>query len=657
MNHSTTLPRGRIRARLLALPLFALLAAPASAQLVTYESMTDSSTWSLSFGGPYWSRGTAEPASHFGKVDTLNYIWWLDYSRKPVRLAAGTYRAVIWHKKVGTSGLYDLDFQASFNSTTVTSKVLASSVTVDTWECTKELEFTLDAPANVTFRLQNIDTTIQKQSWLFDSFVLERIAGDDLVGAGALGAWRGGATIRSSGANPWCTVAYQGTAATTSPLYASSAGSTQPAGEYCFTARVRKIVDTNGRMDIRTGSDAPHVSVTLKAADQPVGEWVWLPLTVLNLTTPSNFQIHVHLPQAAQNYEIGEYVIFKSVPQCDLYYKFDRGAGAVVVNYGTEQVSSKMVNMGVGPWQSPGKYGASMLQGSDMTSATHYNYCDTGWNKGFTGDFTVHWWMKERFPVVGNNTYVFGGPSGFRCFTYDPAGASLMIRGASGDILMPTVGASLLARAQAAAGVSVGLVVSGTSAQWYVDGQKHGAAIKLPAAPVVLAGTLNIGTSTVYPNSSIWDIDEFRLCTRAASEAEIKLWHATATAAVGSFGTSCGVTLGTTGGAPRVGNLKYTHTISGPPNMRFLYVIGFASAPFDMGIVFPELKGCTWYPRFDIQLVAATGASGSIALPGPVPNDSSIAGLFLESQVLGFTGSSPSLKFMSNALSHKIEMN
>ena len=83
---------------------------------------------------------------------------------------------------------------------------------------------------------------------------------------------------------------------------------------------------------------------------------------------------------------------------CLLYKKFDRGSGSESINYGSAAVASTLAKGSSGPsshWVSPGKYGSSMLSGSMHTSSTHANHCDTGFTAGFSGDFTVHWWMKE----------------------------------------------------------------------------------------------------------------------------------------------------------------------------------------------------------------------------------------------------------------------
>ena len=208
-----------------------------------------------------------------------------------------------------------------------------------------------------------------------------------------------------------------------------------------------------------------------------------------------------------------------------LYYKFDRGTGSDAVNYGTTGTTTN--------WVSPGQYGPSMLSGSANNSGTDFSYCDTGWSTGFTGDFTMHWWMKESSAPGTGLSYVFGGIGSFRCFTNGVAGTTLWVRAygaATDNIILPTVGDDLQVRARAAGGVCVGLVVStnaiATTAQWYIDGAAHGPAQTLTTTPTVGPGTssFKIGRHTSNTSSSTYDFDEFRLCDYAATPAEIASW-------------------------------------------------------------------------------------------------------------------------------------
>ena len=337
--------------------------------------------------------------------------------------------------------------------------------------------------------------------------------------------------------------------------------------------------------------------------------------------------------------------------QCELYYKFDRGVGDTAVNYGTAAVESKIMSMTTAPWAAAGQHGGS-LQGSANTSTTDYVYCDTGWNAAVATDFTVSWWSKQRVVPGTALSYVFSGKGSFRCFTNGVAGTELWCRAWGGvDLKLPTVGGTFQTRAAAATGVSVALVVDATnkSAQWYVDGAAHGAAIPLVAAVAIPAGNFIIGKHTSDSSSFAYDVDEFRFCSRAATAAEIKAWHSLPHAAAGHLGKDCGIVMAGKG-APTEGNALFALDFKSAAAFRYLFVAGVKPlAGFDMGVAFPAVAGCTWYTEFFIQI---TGSSpGSTSLPVPIPNGA--AGAAVEAQILGFDTAGKAM--MSNAVSIKVE--
>ena len=81
-------------------------------------------------------------------------------------------------------------------------------------------------------------------------------------------------------------------------------------------------------------------------------------------------------------------------------------------------------------------------------------------------------------------------------------------------------------------------------------------------------------------------------------------------------------------------------------------MVGVTRAPdFDMGIAFPNLSGCRWYPSFDVEIVGST-TNGQVLVPLPIPTSTSLAGLGVDTQMLGVPGSGPII--MSNAISTEI---
>lgn len=344
--------------------------------------------------------------------------------------------------------------------------------------------------------------------------------------------------------------------------------------------------------------------------------------------------------------------------QSTLHYKFDRGAGLTVVNYGAGPLlSSRMVAAGTPSWASPGKFGPAMLRASNHTSSTQYNYCDTGWTGPVQGSLSISFWCKQRFAPGSGISYLFGGIGSFRAFTNGVASTGLWVRSWGGaDLKFPNDNfQSLAARSQ---GVCVGLTIDANTreAQWYVDGAAYGDPIPVTSGANVAGGTstFKIGKNSSNTSSSCYDIDEFRLENYAGNASEMRNW-CLSTAAAGQYGRACGMVVGTLGGDPVIGNSRYAHTVrfqqrvSGPA----LFVIGVKPAPeFDMGIVFPQLKGCTWWAAFQLEFVLPVPASGLI-IQGGVPRQSNLVGLHLVTQALSITKAG---YYQSNAVSHVIEL-
>ncbi|MHC5071613.1 MAG: hypothetical protein ACYTGO_14125 [Planctomycetota bacterium] len=277
-----------------------------------------------------------------------------------------------------------------------------------------------------------------------------------------------------------------------------------------------------------------------------------------------------------------------------LYYKFDRGLGTEAVNYGSAPGPSTMKKgtATTTPWTTAGQFGGGLI-GTKNNASTDYAYADTGFKGPLNGAFTVT-----------GLSYVWGGVGSFRCFTNGVAGTTLWVRSWGGvDIKMPAVGNSIQVRARAKGGVCVAVVVFpalvGWLAQWYVDGVPHGAAQKLTQGAAVAASTstFKIGKHSSNTSSSVYDMDEFRLFNRLASPTEIKSWCT----------------------APRAAT------------------------------------GCNWHVGLGpLQVLLAIPKSGVLTIPVPIPNNRALAGVHVESQLLGRLTRTLS---MSNALSSVVEIN
>ncbi|MHC4854453.1 MAG: LamG-like jellyroll fold domain-containing protein [Planctomycetota bacterium] len=347
-----------------------------------------------------------------------------------------------------------------------------------------------------------------------------------------------------------------------------------------------------------------------------------------------------------------------------LYYKFDRGLGTEAVNYGSAPGPSTMKKgtATTTPWTTAGQFGGGLI-GTKNNASTDYAYADTGFKGPLNGAFTVSWWMKERNNPGTGLSYVWGGVGSFRCFTNGVAGTTLWVRSWGGaDIKMPTVGNNIQVRARAKGGVCVAVVVFpalvGWLAQWYVDGVPHGAAQNLTQGAAVAASTstFKIGKHSSNSSSSVYDMDEFRLFNRLASPTEIKSWCTAPRAARGDFGAACGK-LNLAGAVPTVGNARHTFTISGPGGTTVLMVFSPKPQPaIDLGTFFgAPLAGCNWHVGLGpLQVLLAIPKSGVLTIPVPIPNNRALAGVHVESQLLGRLTRTLS---MSNALSSVVEIN
>jgi hypothetical protein len=343
--------------------------------------------------------------------------------------------------------------------------------------------------------------------------------------------------------------------------------------------------------------------------------------------------------------------VAQSTTGCDLYYKFDRGVGNKAVNYGTASVDSTITTSGTGAttWAT-GKHGKGLAGTASTTAAT--NWVDTGWNSTVTSSFSVSWWCKEQ-SAPGTLSYLFSGKGSFRCFTSGVAGKELWVRAWGGvDITLPTSGADFQTRAKAAKGVNVAVVVNKATnkVQWYIDGVAHGPAQTITAAVAIPAGNFRIGKHSSDTFSWCYHTDEFRFCSRAATAAEVKAWHTAPAPGWGTLGKDCGIKH-TANGLPKAGYPLYRLDFSGPASFRYLFVAGAVpNAGFDMGVVFPSLKGCNWYAQFQIEIMGAT-RNGKVQFLVPIPANA--AGFGLETQMLGIDGSNKMIQ--SNALSTKVE--
>lgn len=320
-----------------------------------------------------------------------------------------------------------------------------------------------------------------------------------------------------------------------------------------------------------------------------------------------------------------------------LYYKFVTGSGTNVINFAPGGPANGTITGTVAsPWTTG--VADNALRGGTNVAPTTNNAVDSGWKPVLTDDFTFAFFMKQENSPATTLSYVFSGVGSFRTFTNGVAGKGLWCRawgGAPADLKLTTD----IQAAAASTWVHVALVVDWTASKtavWYVDG-KPTDVIPLTAG-AKLTGTTNFFLGQ-HGTSGNWtyNTDEFRFSTRAASPGEVAAWAAMKPAGDNTYNAAnCGATLGSKNGPPSLGTPGYQLALNGSATSPFALSIGFKRGAilFDLGLLFPVLKGCVWDSSLDLVFGGATDSNGDAVMPLPIPNDKGLAGANLWSQAL-----------------------
>lgn len=338
-----------------------------------------------------------------------------------------------------------------------------------------------------------------------------------------------------------------------------------------------------------------------------------------------------------------------------LIYKFDDGGGPKVINFAppaSPAPREATVRSTEIPGFAPGRFGFTAMKGSGGGTGGH-TVLDTGWNGAFRGSFSVAFWLRQRTQHRSTlpNYFFYGSETGnatFRGFTGGIAGNGLKVRGASPANFDLTLTHDVQSAA-AARWVHLALVVDGTTrlATFYVDGTPQ-PAIGLPDVPDVSAGTGSflVGGNPLLDFSSGYDLDDFRFVLRAVSLLQVRTWALRSEARDAAFGTGCGATLTSSGGAPNLGSTTYTLNITGAPSANAVLSFGLSRLalppvllPFDLGAIDPRLAGCLWHSSADAVLPARLTASGTLNLLTRLPDDVNLldVSVYVQAMLLGGT--------------------
>jgi hypothetical protein len=321
--------------------------------------------------------------------------------------------------------------------------------------------------------------------------------------------------------------------------------------------------------------------------------------------------------------------------QDTLHYRFDEGCGSEVINLATGSAvgNASLVTTlpgGVAAARITGQFGAAM-SGSVFPAGGGNTYLNTGWAPSTpTGSFSFAMWIRNR---PGNPTaiafgYLFGATGGnLRLFT--GSSGKMFLSGFPGSATSVTNLTTLLNSGW----VHVACTVDATTSQasWYVNGAPDGVStftgvVSIPGTNFTVGARNNTGGSV-----SPLDTDEFVLTTNVWTAAEVAAMIAAPRAGDGDYlsgiAGQCGsgnVVLGSTGGAPQLGNLGYSLTVSATTPSLYVLLAGFDRCiyggvlplPLDATPLVPLLNGC-WILA-DAPITIGGTVVGTDVLPLPI---------------------------------------
>lgn len=331
-----------------------------------------------------------------------------------------------------------------------------------------------------------------------------------------------------------------------------------------------------------------------------------------------------------------------------LYYKFE-GGGTKALNYaigspapGEGTITNTLTTAPTTSFV-PGQFGEALTSG--VTPAPYQaNWVDTGWAPSVTGDYTWAMWMRNSRGTSGSGlTYIAGVPTSTSTFRIYSGSSILLTVGGAGGVTYYSTTANVYQLATAG-WVHVAFVVDTTAmtATYYINGVPETPDV-LTALPNIVGSTFHIGRQALTNAPSIYDIDEFRFLTRAATAAEVQVWATANGAGASAFGIGCGASLATDNGAPVLGNASFGLAVSAPtaPSSVGVLALGFSRTswgsvplPLDLGLVLPPLAGCPLECSADVTLTIVLDGAGAAVQPFPIPVGAAYDGLQIYGQAL-----------------------
>jgi hypothetical protein len=171
----------------LSLGALALLAPALSAQLTQTESLTNFTHVGTA---PNWTDDLPNSDSRHGIVDRLNSIDNLQYVGQTMMLQPGTYVFSARLMKIQDQvGVADIQMIVIASGPSANGVLPASAQPTDTWVQSPYLSVSITQAQPVTVVLQNTDTTVLKQNYLFDEVTVGRVELGPLVHYSSMTDW------------------------------------------------------------------------------------------------------------------------------------------------------------------------------------------------------------------------------------------------------------------------------------------------------------------------------------------------------------------------------------------------------------------------------------------------------------------------------------
>ncbi|MBK9385681.1 MAG: PKD domain-containing protein [Planctomycetes bacterium] len=358
-----------------------------------------------------------------------------------------------------------------------------------------------------------------------------------------------------------------------------------------------------------------------------------------------------------------------------LEYQFNEVRGTAVSNVASSALYPATGTIPNASWhKDPGR---ALFKGSEAgfgslsqtpSSTPTRNWVDTGSNFRHTGSLTVMWWARrDPSSIVASPFGYFFGDDSFRCFF---ASAGISFGGGTGTTLSATYTANWQGHLQQGVWHHYAVVIDDAVGfnTIYQDGVPHAGRNYAPGTYTYNGTTgFAVGAFSVAsgggPASEHYDLDDFRMYSRALTQAEIQtaLLHENPTGALmdpGCTDSNSFTPSLTAVGAPQIGNLAFGLLASGlEPGRPTAVYIGLSASlggflPFDLSGTGVFGPGCRLLVSPDIILNFGSGG-GSVFLPAPVPLDPTLEGGHIYNQLLSL-GSGP-LSAVSNAIDTQMQ--